>query len=566
MNKKARLWIPLVLILAVIIAACVYFLYFRTDLTAGFLIYWGDHFERVERYNRSIACYRLATKFAPDDESIPINLAEVYTKSGNYTKAEYTLVQAITADPDSTELYIALSKTYVAQDKLMDAEQMLNRIRVDSVKGQIDNLRPEAPVIVPESGYYSDYIEISVEDSVFDVYLTSDGIYPSVEDDLYEQPFTISGGETTIIAVAVGSNGLVSTASYAGYTVGNVVEEVTIQDPALDTCIRDLLGIGAYDTLYSDQLWDIEELELPEGVASLDDLHLFAGLRSLSLHKADNLDLTALSQSTTLQQLDLSGCILSSAVLDAIGTLPDLTQLNLSSCAISNINSLVGLTKLQQLDLSGNSITDITALSSMENLQELNLAKNPIDTIVYLNNCLNLRLLNIENCKVAKLSSLAGNTSLEELYAAHNAVEDISVLVECPAIRVLDVSFNKVKDASVLAQLPALTIFLGESNQLEALPKLNAEESPLQQINVNKNQIADLSGLSELQWLNYIYADYNKVEDLSCLEKCSCLVQVDVWNNPVDEEQISKLQDMGVIVNYNPTYEPEPEPEEEKKA
>ena len=45
------------------------------------------------------------------------------------------------------------SQTYIAQDKILDAEQMLDRITSSDVKAQIDALRPRAPVLSPESGY-----------------------------------------------------------------------------------------------------------------------------------------------------------------------------------------------------------------------------------------------------------------------------------------------------------------------------------------------------------------------------------------------------------------------------
>lgn len=73
--------------------------------------YWGDHYYEVGRYNRAITCYRQAVKLAPDNVSLPIRLAETYILSGNYSKAEYTLVSAITQNPDSVALYAALSKT-----------------------------------------------------------------------------------------------------------------------------------------------------------------------------------------------------------------------------------------------------------------------------------------------------------------------------------------------------------------------------------------------------------------------------------------------------------------------
>jgi hypothetical protein len=58
------------------------------------------------------------------------------------------------AHPEYPDLYIALSKTYVAQDKLLDAEQMLSRITNDIRQGQDARLSSpqHAPSVSPDSG------------------------------------------------------------------------------------------------------------------------------------------------------------------------------------------------------------------------------------------------------------------------------------------------------------------------------------------------------------------------------------------------------------------------------
>ena len=561
MKHALKIILPLVLIIAILVAACWFFLFYRTDLTMSVFAYWGDHYSDAGRYNRAISMYKIAAKLAPDSDKLPVLLADAYVKSGNYTKAEYTLVSAITDNPDSVGLYLALSQTYVAQDKLLDAEQMLSRITNSEVKATIDAMRPAAPVISPESGYYSDYIDVSVTSSD-QIYMVLNEDYPSMRTDAYAGPVTLQGGESKIVAVAVGENGLVSDASYAGYTIGSVVEAVTIQDAALDAYVRELLGKSSGATIMSDELWEIRELSLPEGVQSLDDLSLFAGLTSLSVH-TPSLDFSVLSSLTTLQSLDLSGCTLSSAALETIGTLPELQTLNLSGCAVSNINALVGLSRLTSLDLTNNTVSDITALSALTQLKELHLTNNPIGTITYLNNCLELEKLYIENCGVSRLSSIAGNTAIRELYASNNSITDISVLAECASLSVLDVSDNQIKDISVLSALPELSSFYADNNQIEAVPTFDPETSKLLNFSIDHNAVTDISGLAGLQWLNYVHADYNGITDIACLQNCWNLIQIDVWDNPVDTESIPALQEIGIIVNYNPTYEPPAEATQE---
>lgn len=555
MKHALKVILPLVLVLALLAGAFWFFFFHRPDLTMSVFAYWGDHYYDSGRYNRAVSFYKTAMKFAPENEALPVLLADSYVKQGNYTKAEYTLVEAITNDPNSVGLYLALSKTYIEQDKLMDAEQMLSRITNDSVREQIDALRPSAPTISPESGYYTEYIEVSLT-SASPAYMVVNEDYPSIENDAYEAPVLLTGGESRVVAVAVGENGLVSDAAYAGYTISGVVEPVAIQDVALDAYVRQLLGKSTGATLYSDELWDIHELALPDDVQSLDDLALFTELQSLSFHGA-SLDFSVLSQLTTLQTLDLSGCTISSGTFETICTLPELKSLNLSGCALSSIDAIVSLDSLTSLDLTNNTITDITALSGLTKLKELHLTNNPVETITYLNNCLELEKLYMENCGVTRLSSIAGNTAIQELYASNNNISDISVLEGCTSLSILDVTGNEIEDISVLPSLAELTSFYADNNKITAIPDFDEETCKLVNFSINNNQVTDLIGLKDLPWLNYVYADYNQIRDVTVLQHCFNLIQVDVWDNPISDEGLENMENAGIIVNYNPTYEPE---------
>ena len=554
MKYILKIFLIVLLVVAIIGAACWFFLVQRPDLTMSVFAHWGDYFYDAGRYNRAVSLYETACKLSPENANLPVRLAQAYINSGNYTKAEYTLVSAITNNPESVQLYVALSKTYIEQDKILDAEQMLDRITSADVKAQIDALRPNVPVLSPESGYYSEYIDVAVTATGGTAYLAVNQDYPSIETDAYEAPVTLEAGDSKVVVVTVAENGLVSDAVYGGYTIGSVVEEVTLSDSALDSYVRELLGKSASDTIMSDELWELEELTLPESVQDISDLTRFAGLKTLTIQNATGLDLSVLPQLTTLQTLDLSGTTLPTSTLDAIGTLPELKKLVLQSCAVTAINPLVGLSNLEYLDLTNNSVSDLTAITALEHLKDLYLTNNPVKSITYLNSCLELERLHIENCGVSRLSSLAGNTSLQELYASNNEISDISVLSDCVSLSVLDISDNQVKDVSVIANLPELTYFLASHNQIESLPAFDTATCKLVRINVNNNQLTDLSPLKGLPALNYIFADYNQISDISGLEDCPLLTQLNLFDNPVNEAQVKALQEIGRIVNYTPGY------------
>lgn len=555
MKHALKIILPLLLVVALLVGACCFFLIARRDVTESILLYWGDHFYDGGRYNRAITFYKLANRFEPDNALTATWLAEAYKRSGNYTKAEYTLVSAITQNPDSAELYIALSRVYVEQDKLLDAATMLGRISNDAVREQIAALRPAAPVIEPASGSYTEYIDVTISAQSGSIYAVLNSDFPASEDDRYTAPISLEAGESKIVAVSVADNGLVSDAAYAGYTVGSVVEEVTLQDAALDGYVRELLGKNAASRLMTDELWQLETLELPETVSALDDLRYFTGLRSLSLHNGSaSLELSVLSQLPTLRELDLSGCMLSTAAMNTIVTLPELTSLKLSGCAIADINALVGLQKLEVLDLSNNTISDLTALSALLALRELDLTNNPITSLSNLKNCTQLEVLRADNCAISRVAGLAEHTQLREVYLSGNSITDISVLESCPAVEKLDVSNNALTDIAVVSGLEKLVDLDVSHNALTVLPMFDAQ-TPLWHVDITGNQIADLSGLVGNETVNFIYADYNKISSLTGLDTCLMLVQIDVWDNPVDAEQVKQLQEMGILVNYNPAYE-----------
>lgn len=554
--------IPLVLVIALLATACWYFLFYRSDLTTSLLLDQAEQMTASGRYERAITYYNWAWALEPAQEEIPINLAQTYVATGNYTKAEYTLVKAISNQPDRTDLYVALCRTYVEQDKLLDAVQMLDRTTDPGVKAELDALRPEAPVIVPESGYYNDYIDISVESGANTVYMTKTGEYPSSEDDLYTTSVTLPLGETTILAVAVSEDGLVSPVTLNGYTVGGVVEPVLFQDPAIESAIREQLGLDSDDAIMSNVLWSITHLVLPDTVTDLSDLSRFTGLQSLTIQNISGLDFSVLQQLAALQQLDLSGCTISSNALEAIGSLIELDCLVLNGCALTDITAFSQLTKLRELHLASNTLQDISVVSLMQELETLVVSNNPLETIAALSNCGQLKYLDITGCSVNSLGSLTGKSKLHTLLASKNLLVELDDLADCSALSNLEVADNYIEDISVLAALPSLTRFEGDHNQITDVPDFDEDISKLIYFGADYNQIEDISGLAGIDTLNTVNIDYNKVTDLLSLAENINLVQINAWDNAINEESVDALEEHSIILNYNPNYE-DPDAEEE---
>ena len=557
MKKALKIIIPLILIIGILVGGCWYLLFYNRAMTVNFLLDSAANMSSRGRYERAITYYNLAWKLTPDQTDIPLNLAETYVAADNFTKAEYTLVSAITQNPDKHELYEALCRTYVTQDKLLDAVQMLDRITDPEVKEYLDSVRPAAPVISPESGYYTEYIEVSIESPEVRIYATTDGDYPSNDSDLFTDTLWMQSGESTVIALAVNDAGLVSPASLAGYTIGGVVEPVALQDPAIDEAARAFLGLTSGETIMSDDLWSIVSLELPETVADLSDLSHFTGLNSLTIHNVSGLDFSVLAQVSNLQYLDLSGCTISSNAIEAIGSLTTLRTLILNSCALTDISGFSAMTKVTELDLSNNSITDISVLSLMLDLQTVSLINNPLESIAGLTTCAALQNVAIANCGISSIGALADKVHLHTLDAANNNISDLTPLQNCADLETLMISNNQVEDISVLSGLHHLKVFDGNSNVITAIPDFDETNSELIRFSANYNKIEDLSGLAGIHSLNYVELDYNLVSDIQPLAANYNLIQVDVWDNPIPEvtEAVKPFEESSIIVNYNPNFE-----------
>ena len=145
MKRLLHILVPLMLSLLILISIGWYFLKYDPQFTRDILLSQARYQDEIGNHSAAVWFYDLAYLQSDHDDSVALELAEQYIAIGNFTKAEYTLSHAI-ADGADVQLYIALCKTYVMQNKLLDAVTMLNNVADPAIKDQLTALRPEAPV------------------------------------------------------------------------------------------------------------------------------------------------------------------------------------------------------------------------------------------------------------------------------------------------------------------------------------------------------------------------------------------------------------------------------------
>ena len=571
MKKTIRILISLLLVVVLVASLVWYAFVYDRNFVRDLLISSARTCSNMGYSSLSSMFYDMAYNHSGQDENVAIELAEQYKEEGNFTKAEFTLANAI-ADGGTSELYIALCKTYVEQDKLLDAVTMLDNIGDPAIKEELEAQRPAIITIDPTPGFYSQYISVTLETTGGQIYWSSDKEFPSTSGSVYAEPLALPNGETTIQAVAVADSGLVSPLTMLGYTIGGVIEEVTLADAAIEAQVRSQLGIKEDQAIFTSDLWSITSFTVPSNAGTLADLSKMNYLTHLECTDVVVDSLESLSGLTMLQTIDLSRSRMPSGSLSYLSNLPDLKTLKLSGCqlttlaglsncpsltalhldnnALRNLTPLSGITTLKELYLSHNAIVELDALQALTELQRLDVSFNSISTTAPVAKLKNLSWLDISNNQLASLKGTGKLTNLAYLNISHNNLKKVDLVAGCVNLTELYMSNNKVSDILALKSLVKLKTLDFSHNKVTTIPSWPTS-CALYSINGSNNAVTSLTPLKGMENLAYVYMDYNQITSVSPLKNCYKLVRVDVYGNAV--KSVQELTKQSIIVNYDPT-------------
>ena len=571
MKKTIRILLPIILTLAILLCLAWYLFVYDREFTRDLLLDCARYSESNGNHTAAAWFYNQAYYQAKDNDAVAIELADQYIASGNFTKAEFTLSNAI-ADGGGVELYIALCKTYVMQDKLLDAVTMLGNITNPQIKAQLDGMRPKSPVATPEPGIYNQYISVSIEAESGTLYVSSNGKYPSVNAEPYAAPISLGDGENTLYALAVSESGLVSPLCVFGYTIGGVVRPVEFSDPAIEAAVKNMLKIASDKPVYTNDLWKITEFTVPAEAQDYSDLAYMTMLETLTIKNGQAAQFDRIASLANLTKLTIEGVAIDQDDVSVIATLPKLKQLTLTKCGLAsvsplasaqglvyldlsentirNIDALANLSNLQELYMQHNALVDLTALSESAALKKLDVSYNALTSISPICNLSGLTWLNAERNSIATIEDVSRLTGLKHLSLSYNALTSVGNLSVSTNLTELFISNNALTDISSLSALSNLMYFDFSYNQISTIPAWT-EESQMVSIDGSHNLISNLDALTGLKQLNDVYMDYNaEISSVDCLANCPMLIMVNVYGTKVSD--VSALTDQSVIVNYNP--------------
>ena len=127
MKRFLKIFVPILLSLAIVFSIGWYFFSYDTELTKDIFLSWAKYFDSKDNTTLFTWFYDRACAQSKDPDAIAIEFANSYMEKGNFTKAEVTLNKAIVDGADA-DVYVTLCNVYVRQNKILDALNLLNNM------------------------------------------------------------------------------------------------------------------------------------------------------------------------------------------------------------------------------------------------------------------------------------------------------------------------------------------------------------------------------------------------------------------------------------------------------
>jgi len=214
----------------------------------------------------------------------------------------------------------------------------------------------------------------------------------------------------------------------------------------------------------------------------------------------------------------------------------------------------IDLLGIRHLDLSGLGIKELTGLEYCYDMKVLTINNAQINDFSPLSAMRGLYWLYLENDDISDISFLEHTRTLRILDLAGNHVSDLSPIEGCPLLWKVTLTNNNVRS---LVSLPyGRELFLA-GNDITSLAPL-ADSTHLRVLDIDSNDVSDISVLSKFSWLRHLVLSNNKITNLQPLVDNPGVGKndiLDVKGNPLNlspgsagAEQVEQLRSRSVQV------------------
>lgn len=234
----------------------------------------------------------------------------------------------------------------------------------------------------------------------------------------------------------------------------------------------------------------------------------------------------AIAANCVAERVSFPDAGLETAVREAIGRasgdintsqLEDLETLDASAREIANLEGIQYCTNLIELRLMDNVVVDLDPLSDLTSLLTLDLSGNQIVDLTPLSKLIQLTTLRAGNNRIIELEPLAA-------LALVNPQDG--------GLRSLELEGNNISNLSALGELVSLQKLVLHNNQIRDISSLSTLTN-LASLSLRDNQITDIGALASLRRLKILVLDNNQIADITVLAKLEDLLGLWLTGNPI---------------------------------
>lgn len=222
----------------------------------------------------------------------------------------------------------------------------------------------------------------------------------------------------------------------------------------------------------------------------------------------------------------------------------EISYLTLRGKDIYSLEDLSAFKNLKSLTLEDTAVKDLSPLTELHRLSELIIIEGEQITIDALTVLPEIKSLGIHSSDINNIMAVRTLKNLTDFYIRSSTVNDISALADLKKLKTVVISDCPVNDISALKKINLYELWL-EGTDVHLVPELSKS---IESLNLEDNQIDDISSLKGLKNLKILRLNNNKIDNIEPLRDLKKLAILEIQNNSVKNiEPISSLPELETL-------------------
>ena len=228
-KKKKRAMLIGIVATVLMIAAGV--LLYQTSYTGR--VRKGYRLIKVQKYDEALSSFRKAVSKSPKRSDAYTGLSKVYIAQDELEQAEKIFLDAVEEQPSNVEIYRAAIQFYIETKQESKVSELLDECSSDKVLAELEDFVSEVPEFsLDDTEVFDDVQALELTGTGKAIYYTTDGTNPTTSSRTYTEPIKLDEGKTEVRAISVNKKGIPSLVESRTYTVEFPIEEAPSVTPS----------------------------------------------------------------------------------------------------------------------------------------------------------------------------------------------------------------------------------------------------------------------------------------------------------------------------------------------